>query len=520
MDFSPVDSLLSAPDDGFVSLFGDENASMASVSVDSIPTPPRSVNGNNSSSNSSRTSTQEPEKKPPKKRKSWGQELPTPTTNLPPRKRAKTEAEKEQRRIERVLRNRAAAQSSRERKRKEVEALEDEKLDIERENRRLNNRLLEVEQQNLQLSRQIAEMAAKMTVFQRQLSGGVGTPDSSARVSPIISQSGSSFRAESVKLEYEQDLDFSLPPPHSTLDPNALLSSPSEASIDDPTATTLDMTQHPAEMLCDQQCLSRVTRLPWGQAMGLDEEQSRHTAFLTLVATLTQLLFLTMSSTVFSLLHRPSHQIFSSLKTGNPLPAISTTSMTMEAYSISRLILWLTSTPLNRPSAATTTTPSNRSRENQRATFRIRLLERLLACSPALARPLKDATASALQLVSDSIAESRSGRANGDSLADRREMASLMTMLWAIESIEGPLRKCRADFQSDRRDEDPAGDIRRLCIALDGLSNRGESFDRGKGSKNHDEWDGGLGYESGATRRLESLDLAFSSLTGKHGTGL
>ena len=26
-----------------------------------------------------------PEKKPVKKRKSWGQELPTPTTNLPPR---------------------------------------------------------------------------------------------------------------------------------------------------------------------------------------------------------------------------------------------------------------------------------------------------------------------------------------------------------------------------------------------------------------------------------------------------
>ncbi|KAG0134418.1 hypothetical protein HOY82DRAFT_636506 [Tuber indicum] len=62
-------------------------------------------------------------KKLTKKRKSWGEELPIPTTNLPPRKRAKTEAEKEQRRIERVLRNRAAAHSSRERKRKEVESL-------------------------------------------------------------------------------------------------------------------------------------------------------------------------------------------------------------------------------------------------------------------------------------------------------------------------------------------------------------------------------------------------------------
>lgn len=47
------------------------------------------------------------------------------------RKRAKTEAEKEQRRIERVLRNRRAAQSSRERKREEAEALQNEKSLIE-----------------------------------------------------------------------------------------------------------------------------------------------------------------------------------------------------------------------------------------------------------------------------------------------------------------------------------------------------------------------------------------------------
>ena len=58
-----------------------------------------------------------------KKRKSWGQQLPEPTTNLPPRKRAKTTDEKEQRRIERIKRNRAAAHNSRERKRQETEVL-------------------------------------------------------------------------------------------------------------------------------------------------------------------------------------------------------------------------------------------------------------------------------------------------------------------------------------------------------------------------------------------------------------
>ncbi|KAF2747920.1 hypothetical protein M011DRAFT_485821 [Sporormia fimetaria CBS 119925] len=71
--------------------------------------------------------------KPVKKRKSWGQVLPEPKTNLPPRKRAKTEDEKEQRRIERVKRNRLAAHNSRERKRQEVELLQREKDKVQAE---------------------------------------------------------------------------------------------------------------------------------------------------------------------------------------------------------------------------------------------------------------------------------------------------------------------------------------------------------------------------------------------------
>ncbi|KYK58777.1 Transcriptional activator hac1 [Drechmeria coniospora] len=79
-----------------------------------------------------------------KKRKSWGQVLPEPKTNLPPRKRAKTDDEKEQRRVERVLRNRRAAQSSRERKRLEVEALE-------KRNKELETLLLNAQKANLAL---------------------------------------------------------------------------------------------------------------------------------------------------------------------------------------------------------------------------------------------------------------------------------------------------------------------------------------------------------------------------------
>lgn len=90
-----------------------------------------------------------PGKKPTKKRKSWGQVLPEPKTNLPPRKRAKTEDEKEQRRVERVLRNRRAAQSSRERKRLEVEALEKRNQDLEEE-------LKKARRENMMLYQQLA----------------------------------------------------------------------------------------------------------------------------------------------------------------------------------------------------------------------------------------------------------------------------------------------------------------------------------------------------------------------------
>ncbi|KAL8672332.1 MAG: hypothetical protein Q9168_003185 [Polycauliona sp. 1 TL-2023] len=103
------------------------------------------------------------ERKPVKKRKSWGQELPTPKTNLPPRKRAKTEDEKEQRRIERVLRNRQAAQSSRERKRQEVEKLEGEKHSIEDQNDMLKQRLLAAEHEKFQLQQQNAILKAELT---------------------------------------------------------------------------------------------------------------------------------------------------------------------------------------------------------------------------------------------------------------------------------------------------------------------------------------------------------------------
>ncbi|KOS19779.1 Transcriptional activator hac1 [Escovopsis weberi] len=116
------------------------------------------------------------DKKPTKKRKSWGQVLPEPKTNLPPRKRAKTEDEKEQRRVERVLRNRRAAQSSRERKRLEVEALE-------KRNKELEQLLINVQKTNLMLLEELNRVQRPSGVVTRSSS-----PLESLRESITLSQ--------------------------------------------------------------------------------------------------------------------------------------------------------------------------------------------------------------------------------------------------------------------------------------------------------------------------------------------
>ncbi|KAL6690703.1 transcriptional activator HAC1 [Trichoderma pleuroticola] len=144
---SPAESFLSAPGDNFSSLFADSSSIPSTLNPKEMMTPdsfaddrldsrlsaiPESPDADMDDMDTpAATEHSSSDKKPVKKRKSWGQVLPEPKTNLPPRKRAKTEDEKEQRRVERVLRNRRAAQSSRERKRLEVEALEKRNKELE-----------------------------------------------------------------------------------------------------------------------------------------------------------------------------------------------------------------------------------------------------------------------------------------------------------------------------------------------------------------------------------------------------
>ncbi|KAF5240622.1 hypothetical protein FANTH_9473 [Fusarium anthophilum] len=64
-------------------------------------------------------------------RAKWGRVLPEPRTSIPPRRRAKTADEREQRMVERVLRNRRSAHNSRERKKVELERLQQRVAELE-----------------------------------------------------------------------------------------------------------------------------------------------------------------------------------------------------------------------------------------------------------------------------------------------------------------------------------------------------------------------------------------------------
>ncbi|KAA6412544.1 MAG: BZIP transcription factor [Lasallia pustulata] len=433
----------------------------------------------------------ETDKKPSKKRKSWGQELPTPKTNLPPRKRAKTEDEKEQRRIERVLRNRQAAQSSRERKRQEVEKLEGEKMTIEHENQVLKDRLRAAEHEKLRLTQKLAKMAAEMSTYKSKSTSVaasiVSTPDSSPTLTADL------LHRQAIKQELD-DYPFALPSPQNTLGPrhsSVHSTSPSSRSSSrsmSPPRITLDgtpvpdMTQHPAVMLCGLQCQSGTARCQSSRFMPSEAPQRLPQMHLAIVTTM-HLLCLTVYSAAYSTILAPLSQIFISLKTGSPLTLNKTcwANQVDQQTAVFHLIQWLISTPVNPMTHSSHSTTHSRAVStattnmmSSRPTFRISLLRRLLACSPALARPLKGATARALQMKASGALNGKEshedvlgGGARGSSLGmDVRsddDWSTWMTMAAAIELTEKEKSRVVA------RGGDAANDIRQLCITLDGL---------------------------------------------------
>ncbi|KAG6153432.1 hypothetical protein E4U37_002941 [Claviceps purpurea] len=261
LEASPAESFLSLPEDNYSSLFAPTTPS-AAINPFDIMTPQSTCTDRQTSqlpviSEEQENTTSSPEddtsgKKQTKKRKSWGQVLPEPKTNLPPRKRAKTDDEKEQRRVERVLRNRRAAQSSRERKRLEVEALEIR-------NQELENQLMKAQKTNMYLMEELKRV---------RRDSGVTTPVSSplnplydtplALSQELFSSHDNTSGDPAVHLVDELITSTanptvnpaSLSPELTPVpdDPNTESHFKSESS-EETSSTSPDLTQHPAEIL-------------------------------------------------------------------------------------------------------------------------------------------------------------------------------------------------------------------------------------------------------------------------------
>ncbi|KAK4102330.1 hypothetical protein N658DRAFT_424207 [Parathielavia hyrcaniae] len=445
---SPTESVLSAPEDIYPSLFGASPSTSTTVNPLEMLSPPSSISGESPpdltvfdgltsmthgslarSEASSASPPPDSERKSVKKRKSWGQVLPEPKTNLPPRKRAKTEDEKEQRRVERVLRNRRAAQSSRERKRLEVEGLE-------RRNKELEAALQQAQQINLTLLEEIQRFRQGGGVVGRTAPSFEGLRQTPVTFSQQLFGSQDGHGASPLEQLFQ-----SIPSAaHKTVNPASLSPSltpiPEEAQeLVEPAATPApvgdvpctaqagvspDTTQHPAEMLCqDLPCRSaEAPPSPWQRT----SQQLLHPA----LALLLPLQFLLAStSTILSVCQRPLMQIAISLKAGSSLPP---------TLPIMNTIIWLVTTPhrsrsrpsststSSSPTASSTSRPATTSSQSSStaapsltrpsSTLRLRTLRKILTCSPTLARPLMDATMEVLRLASSEGHEA--DRAPGD----------------------------------------------------------------------------------------------------------
>ncbi|KAM0255579.1 hypothetical protein ACHAQJ_005581 [Trichoderma viride] len=294
---SPAESFLSAPGDNFSSLFAVSTPSSIATTMDPmemmtpqsyadeklesrlsvIPESGEAEDDDDDEMNddtTSHTDSSSPsDKKPVKKRKSWGQVLPEPKTNLPPRKRAKTEDEKEQRRVERVLRNRRAAQSSRERKRLEVEALE-------KRNKELETLLINAQKTNLMLVEELNRFRRSSGVVTRssspldslqdsitlsqQLFGSqddqkVSTTKQSlmdqimrSTVNPTVNPASLSPELNPIPDSAAQDFSEEFPSEESKEEDEEQDDEDSEQTL----GLSTDSTQRPAEMLCDLPCQS------------------------------------------------------------------------------------------------------------------------------------------------------------------------------------------------------------------------------------------------------------------------
>lgn len=350
-----------------------------------------------------------------KKRKAWGQPVPEIKQILPPRKRAKTAEEKEQRKNERILRNRRAADKSRQRQKAAVADLEVRQIRIEQENASLRELVARYESR---FGKQ-EDFPAPELEFE-DLANGESTPTPhNTKASPAPSLYASeSEQPQPTLVQSDSSSPLKLESPSLAPQLNLIHEHSEAASADSMTPfssfpSVSGLTQYPAVILCDLQCQPETWAIKLPAVSSDQISQVGLSYLLQVLQTLT--IFQTFSTTTLW----PLCKIFQILA-----QKLSTTSTDQDFSSI------VTNFPLIHSLISMPSTPT------RPAVFRMKLLSRLLTCSPHMARLLLAATDRALQQVvsEDGFAED----------PDRRwTWSSLMTIKWVIIRLEREHRKIR-----------------------------------------------------------------------------
>lgn len=388
-----------------------------------------------------------------KKRKAWGQPIPEFKVVLPPRKRAKTAEEKEQRKNERVIRNRKAADKSRQRQKAAVAELENKTKGMEAELAQLRAKVAFFESKyGVIEGPEMPLLNANLSGLAQQLMGQHHSLalNETSHLSP--SDTSSFATTPGPALSYVPDSPRpSMTSNHSpvlapTLFPTHDSFSATDLGNYDPSSAYVDfnegsaMTQYPAVILCnDLQCQAENSTKLTSQA------PAKQFNTRLLLSNLT--FWMTVYETFSTMMLLPMFQLFQML--GETFSTACLTEDWMDRHF--QLIHSLISTPSSR-----TTRPI----------FRMKLLSRLLACSPSLARLLEAATDKALQRLVD----------DGAILNDpegRQRWASLFGLRWVIQRLEREHQRYRLVVDGPRHNNQSVPEAVRLM----GLINKMDGVD-------------------------------------------
>jgi transcriptional activator HAC1 len=362
------------------------------------------------------------EQPPKKKRKAWGQPVPEINPILPPRKRAKTAEEKEQRKNERILRNRRAADKSRQRQKAAVAELEITKSQMEEENATLRALLEQYRSrfgdiEGFTFSPAPPSSTPLPIKTERLDSYPAATPVSYHTEFDASTMAGTPSIAPNSPAVVVGKVSPSLAP---TLFPTNDQQAPDfehhEVMASDTFGTDVSgMTQYPAVILCDLQCQPEMLDSNFSMVKPNFQE------FNQFIQTLVKLNLMTIYDMFSTTMLSPMYQIFQILVR----PSLMTSTCQDFSNFLDNHFTLLHSLISSRTTAT-----------NPKVIFRTKLLSRLLACSPRMARLLLAATDRELQRVveDEAFAEDPEVRAL---------WASLLTMKWVIVRLEREHRRYR-----------------------------------------------------------------------------